>query len=145
MTAIYLAARYSRHPQMREARDVLARMGHTVTSRWIDQHGGDQLESATLAQLNINPAACSIYGIHDVEDVTAADVVVSFTGGEGGKGGRHVEFGLGIALGKDLVVIGPREHIFHTLPQVRQYETWPDFVRLDEVCRIGVRTAWPRQ
>lgn len=126
---IYLAARYSRHPEMRGARDVLTALGHVVTSRWIDQHGGDQLESATLAQLNTNPSGCAIYGQHDVEDVGAADVVVSFTGGEGGRGGRHVEFGIAIALGKDLVVIGPREHIFHTLPQVRQYETWGDYVR----------------
>lgn len=129
--AVYLAARYSRNPEMRGVRDVLTPLGYTVTSRWIDQHGGDQLESATLAQLNTNPAGCAVYGVHDVEDVQAADLVISFTGGEGGKGGRHVEFGLAVALGKDLVVVGPREHIFHTLPQVRQYDTWADFVRLE--------------
>lgn len=126
MTNVYLAARYSRNPEMRQNRDDLTPLGHVVTSRWIDQHGGDQLESATLAQLNTNPAACSIYGIHDVEDVEAADVVISFTGGEGGKGGRHVEFGLGLAMGKTMFVVGPREHIFHTLPQVQQFDSWAD-------------------
>jgi hypothetical protein len=47
----------------------------------------------------------------------AAEMVISFTGG-GGKGGRHVEFGLAVAAGKRLVVIGPRENVFHCLPGV---------------------------
>ena len=34
---VYLAARYSRNAEMRMVRDVLEGLGHTVTSRWIDQ------------------------------------------------------------------------------------------------------------
>lgn len=116
---VYLAARYSRHPEMRKVRDRLVELGHTVTSRWIDQHGGKYPSSFTPEALNNDPAYCARLGIHDVNDVDAADVVVSFTEGSGGgKGGRHVEFGLALGLGKRLVVVGPREHIFHTLPQV---------------------------
>lgn len=40
---IYLAARYSRNAEMRGVRDVLEGLGHKVTSRWIDQHGGTVL------------------------------------------------------------------------------------------------------
>jgi hypothetical protein len=35
------------------------------------------------------------------------------------RGGRHVEFGLALAWSKHLIVAGPREHVFHWLPQVR--------------------------
>lgn len=122
---IYLAARYSRHDEMRGVRDVLATFGHEVTSRWIDCHDGQLEASFTPETLNADPAACAVLGQHDVEDVEAADTVISFTSVDGGgKGGRHVEFGLALGLAKHVIVCGPREHIFHTLPQVEHYPTW---------------------
>ena len=126
---IYLAARYSRNDEMRGVRDVLQALGYEVTSRWIDQHGGDVLESFVASKLNDDPGHCARYGLVDVEDMTAAEAIVSFTSADGGgKGGRHVEFGWGIAAGKRMVVVGPREHIFHTLPEVEHYPSWPAFV-----------------
>ncbi len=116
---IYLAARYSRNPEMREVRDRLVSKGHEVTSRWIDTHGGTLEKSFTPEYLASNPEFCSTFAQIDVDDLVAADVVVSFTGnGGGGKGGRHVEFGLGAALNKELIIVGPRENVFHCLPQV---------------------------
>jgi hypothetical protein len=126
---IYLAARYSRHPEMRGVRDVLETFGHEITSRWIDQHGGNVLESFVADKLNTDPEHCAKYGRVDVEDMTAADVIISFTTSDGGgKGGRHVEFGWGLAAGKRMILVGPREHIFHTLPGVEWYPDWPRFV-----------------
>lgn len=125
MTAYYLAARFSRHDEMRGVRDVLQGVGHTVTSRWIDLHGGDQLESAAAEQLNTDPDSVADFGLHDLEDIAAADVVVSFTSADGGgKGGRHVEFGYALGIGKHVVIVGPRENIFHTHPDVEWYPTW---------------------
>ena len=109
---------------MREIRDRLA--GHEVTSRWINLRDGDYPEYSAET-LNSDPQSFSAYAETDIADIHAADTIVSFTGG-GGKGGRHVEFGLGIALGKRLVVIGPREHVFHTLPQVEQYPDLESFL-----------------
>lgn len=125
---IYLAARFSQHSEMQGVRDVLEVLGHKITSRWIDLHGGDQLESATSDQLNVDPEACSVFGIHDIEDMDAAETMISFTTTGGGKGGRHVEFGYGLATGKRMVLVGPREHIFHTLPQVEHYPDWSRLV-----------------
>lgn len=128
---IYLASRYSRHDEMRGVRDVLAAMGHEVTSRWIDCHTdvmGDHTASFTSEVLNASPELCAPLGEHDLDDLMAADLVASFTCGTGGKGGRHVEYGFALALGKDLVVVGPRENVFHTLIQVRHYPTWGAWV-----------------
>jgi hypothetical protein len=123
---IYLAARYSRHPEMREVRDWLEQRGHKVTSRWIDCHGdsGSFGQSWTAETLNETPWVCSGHALDDVADVLAADWVISFTGG-GGKGGRHTEFGIGVASDKRLIIVGSREHVFHTLPQVEHYPDWP--------------------
>ncbi len=130
MSKIYLAARYSRNGEMRGVRDVLHGLGHEVTSRWIDCHTdvvGDFSASFTEAVLNERPEDCAPLGRHDLDDIDRADVVISFTG-SGGKGGRHVEFGYAVALGKRVIVIGPRENVFHTLPQVEHYVSWSRFV-----------------
>jgi hypothetical protein len=123
---IYLAARYSRHPEMRELRDTLHDQGHTVTSRWIDLHKdensveplGPHESSATAERLNEDPDSCRPFALHDLDDIESADVVVSFTDSPGGKGGRHVEFGYAVRAGKTMVVVGPNEHIFHTLAPI---------------------------
>lgn len=116
---IYLAARYSRNPEMRLCRDALAAAGHIVTSRWIDQHEGELEESFTPERLDAEPEFCGRFARVDVDDLVSADIVVSFTGnGGGGKGGRHVEFGIAAALGKRLILVGPRENVFHCLPAV---------------------------
>jgi Nucleoside 2-deoxyribosyltransferase len=125
----YLAARYSRHPEMQGVRDVLHAMGHTVTSRWIDQHGGNELESRTHEQLNTDPNACTIFARHDVEDIDAADAIIFFSSaGDPGKGGRFVEWGYALAKGKRMILVGSRENVFHTLPQTEHYESWSRLV-----------------
>lgn len=117
---IYLASRYSRREQMRSVRDELQRLGHTVTTRWLDtEWPGDERGSSAVP-----PEYLTEYAIKDVEDVMAADCVISFTedGRTPGLGGRHVEFGIAVALGKRLIVVGYRENIFHHLPQVEFYD-----------------------
>ncbi len=48
--------------------------------------------------------------------------------GGGGKGGRHIEHGYAVATGKRLIVVGPRENIFHCHPATEAYETWVEFL-----------------
>jgi hypothetical protein len=127
---IYLAARYSSHPEMRGVRDVLEALGHTVTSRWIDCHTdvvGDFTSSFTVETLAEKTGECAPLGQHDLDDLDAADCVISFAS-TGGKGGRHVEFGYALAKGKRMVLVGPRENVFHTLSQVVHYPDWPHLV-----------------
>ena len=44
------------------------------------------------------------------------------------RGGRHVEFGLALAAGKRLCIVGPRENIFHFLPRVEVFRSTDDLV-----------------
>ena len=133
---VYLAARYSRNAEMRGYRDDLVAMGHEVTSRWIDLHSGTvsfvsaealgiQEKSFTPEQLSATPTLCNEYAEADWSDLAEAQWVISFTCATGGKGGRHVEFGIGLASNKRMIVVGPREHVFHTLADVEHFEDWP--------------------
>ena len=66
----------------------------------------------------------------DYDDLCSADCVISFTEEprtmSNSRGGRHVEHGMAIALGKRVIVVGHRENIFHCLPQVEFFPTWED-------------------
>jgi nucleoside 2-deoxyribosyltransferase len=116
---IYLAARFDRHPEMREIRDRLAKMGHRVTSTWID-----------IAQPK-SPEEGEVAARSDLYDVRAADAIVAFTDVPSSTGGTHVEFGIGLAAEKGMFVVGPRENIFHALAE--QFATVDEWLaELDE-------------
>lgn len=154
MTAYYFAGRYSRNAELRTYRDELQAKvpGARVTSRWVDQHGGEVEASYTPETLAADPEGCWKYGQADLEDLANAEAIISFTGdGGGGKGGRHVEHGVAIAYVDNgpwlatgdfrLVVVGPREHIFHCHPATEVYPTWREFLDAEVAQEAQVTTV----
>jgi hypothetical protein len=122
---VYLAARYSRRPELLGVRWDLERAGYQVTSRWIN--GGHQAESTDCPTPDQIERMAS-FAADDLEDLGAADVVISFQEvprePTTNRGGRHVEFGMALALGKPIVAVGPLEHVFTALPQVTRFSSW---------------------
>ena len=64
--------------------------------------------------------------------IAASDIFIAFTeepDSPYGRGGRHVEFGFAMYhYGEDhlkaVIVVGPRENIFHALPEVHRIDSW---------------------
>jgi hypothetical protein len=114
---VYFAARFSKRFELRQFRHQLEALGHIVTSRWLDAECEDPDKLALCAQ-------------EDLVDVITADTILNFTEEprSDSRGARHCEFGIGLALNKRLVIIGPREHAFHFLPQVACHAAWADFL-----------------
>jgi hypothetical protein len=123
---IYLAGRFGRQTELRVVRLELSTMGFPVTSRWLDQQNpGDWPDGTPFEVLNNDPASVAPFAVRDMEDLLEADTVISFTDGAfGARGGRHVEFGLALALGKRMLIVGPRENLFHTLGRVEHHPEW---------------------
>lgn len=119
---VYLAARYSRREEMLRCRYQLESSGKiTVTSRWIN--GDHQAENDQLH----HGSDATRFAAEDLKDLEAAHVVVNFTEeprGTSSRGGRHVEFGFALANRKRLIVVGPRENVFHCLGQVTVFPNW---------------------
>lgn len=113
---IYLAARYSRRLELCQFRDRIEAQGHRVVSRWLETEWASRPDQSSAAP----PEYREKYAVIDLEDVDAADCVISFTEatGDGSRGGRHVEFGYALGKLKRCVVVGHRENLFHHLPQV---------------------------
>lgn len=151
---IYLAARYSRREELCEYRDQLIKIGHNVQARWLNgEHqlandgtpigeNGEALVEGTLrsgeklSEHEQSEHAARLrqqFAQDDWEDVNAAELVISFTEpprSKANRGGRHVEYGIALARGVRVIVVGYRENIFHWLPQVEFCETWEQALAL---------------
>jgi len=129
---VYLAARYGRRLELLEYARQLEQRGIAVTSQLLSEDSPSEAE----AFCRCGPLRWALQGL---EDVTAADTLILFSeppaepvaGAE--RGGRHVEFGIALALGMRCVVVGPRENVFHhldaagsLLPSVEVYATWEE-------------------
>jgi hypothetical protein len=136
---IYLAARYSRRFELRFCRVRLERLGHAVTSRWIDT---DWTPVPGDAAAHAPPAERARVAIEDLEDISVCDTLVAFTEQPGaersGRGGRHVEFGIALALKKRLYLVGPPENVFHYLPGVIIFPT------AEELCQHLSGPVYPQ-
>lgn len=124
---IYLAARFSAQQEMLGVRDVLTAFGHEITSSWIDTDVSGEIgvDGLTPDVMNTNPGRCWPHAEADMNDLMAADTVIVFTQyGPSTTGGRHVELGMALAARKRVILVGARENIFQTLPQVEHYPDW---------------------
>ncbi|PKN20407.1 MAG: hypothetical protein CVU71_01045 [Deltaproteobacteria bacterium HGW-Deltaproteobacteria-6] len=130
---IYLASRYIRIEEMRKVADTLRNVGHEITSRWIN--GNHQISDDGLSA-EAKEEERSRFATEDYCDLTAADCCINFTEkprSTNSRGGRHVEFGMAVQAGIRLIVVGPRENVFHYLPFIEWY---PDFQIFMEKCDL---------
>ena len=130
MKKIYLAARYSRREELCGYRQALESAGYEVTSRWLN--GNHQIDDAGLSA-EASASERSRFATEDWEDLMAADTTINFSEtprGTTSRGGRHVEFGAALAAGQTVIVVGPRENVFHCLPQVEWFQSWGDFAHI---------------
>lgn len=127
-------------------RNQLSKLGFLVQARWLDGghqiadngapigESGEALVEGDTGGTSAEAAALRAkFASDDFEDVTAAEIVISFTEpprAKANRGGRHVEYGIALARGVRVIVVGHRENIFHWLPQVEFCKTWEDAVRL---------------
>ena len=124
INSVYLAGRYERRGELNVYRAELAQAGIEVTSRWLTND-----PPAPVAELT--DEHWQVLAQTDFDDVHRADAFVIF-GEESrdGGGGRHSEFGMALAWGKPIVVVGRREHLFHRLAAVEIAADWPTALSL---------------
>ena len=126
---IYTAARYSRREEMLTHAFELEALGHVVTSRWIREPGPTYADLDAMSPYNreAHEVRCAEQA---VEDLALAVCCLSFTEPPGipndSRGGRHVEFGYALGLDLRLIIVGPREHVFHSLPGIEQYDIFEE-------------------
>ena len=124
MNSVYLSARFERRDELNQYRLELEALGLKVTSRWLET---DPPPGRRLTEEEWQALAAV-----DCEDVQRATWFIGFSDPPELRHGmaRHVEYGMAVALGRRVIVVGEREHIFHRLPDVAVVEDWGEALRL---------------
>lgn len=127
---IYLAGSYTRREELSAYRHQLGALGFIVTSRWLD--GTHEIAADGLTNDEGTEDDRCRFATEDIADLQKADIVISFTepaNSPASRGGRHVEFGMAIALGKACFTVGPQENVFHCLRYVPAFRNWEILLR----------------
>ena len=122
--SVYIAARYGRIRDARDAATTIASHGVTVTASWLQ---GPNNEPCLPSKVTTAAAQT------DLRDIQAASHFLFLSEDPDSpfsRGGRHVELGYALALDKPCIGIGPKENLFHHLPQVTFASTAEQAARL---------------
>jgi nucleoside 2-deoxyribosyltransferase len=112
-TNIYLAAPFRKRFALQGIRADLLRGGFTVVSRWLDLKEENEADAFQCAHV-------------DIEDIKLSDTLISFPDparAHASRGGHFFEEGFAYGLGKRVIVVEHRTHIFHNLCEF--FPTWP--------------------
>ena len=121
MKKIYLAGSYARKDELLAHAERLRGLGYGITSRWLNAYVEPRLKAEIEGARDTMPLSARQFAKDDYWDLHRADVLMAFSEpphSGSPRGGRHVEFGLAMAWNKTVIVVGPRENIFHTLESV---------------------------
>ncbi len=113
---IYLASRWMNQQTLRIIGNHLERLGHTITSQWLDEPLGFELEKAAVRDLADIDRAAALVLWPDEDETHHAK-------------GAYAEFGYALGHGKAVYVIAPETStcIFMKLPHIKTFPTWDDF------------------
>lgn len=126
VTLFYLAARFSKRFEMQSHRADLKKIGHDVSSRWIDTAPGKE------------DAACAV---DDLDDIDIADGLIWFTEKPRTptRGGRMFEAGYALASNKNVIICGPMENVFCHLENIPVCADWASVL---DLVKPSLRNTW---
>ena len=136
MIRFYVAAPFAWKYRARELAVQLADLGnYESVARWIVHH--NVITKNSLADMVLHGQ----YADQDVDDVLKCDLLILLEEDINTLShGREVEFGIAIASGATIWLVGRRENIFHYLPYHYSYDRIRHFNNVEEMLEYA-RTA----
>ena len=124
---VYIAARFSNRPEANRLAQILKLHGCEIVSRWVLPRSDHVVPTGMSEQAADDERRR--FAMEDIEDLESCEWCISLMEPPrgNGRGGRHIEFGYALGLGKKMTIIGPRETVFHHLDCVQQFDTVDDF------------------
>ena len=116
---LYIASRFQDREDALALKERLQARGALVTSTWLTPLDGN---NANMATLNGRYQECRARATCDLDDIVGSDAVVVMSplkAHKSGTGGRHVELGFAVGVGKPVFLLGSRENVFHYLPHIQ--------------------------
>lgn len=116
---VYVAGVFETRDMLRLEWDALPRdlrEGVQLVSTWLHEDSTDVTEWVDRVALNSCEAADNrLLAERDLEQIQQADGMILDTRALSLRGGREVELGVALQLGRPVVLVGPARNIFHTL------------------------------
>lgn len=118
---VYQAAQYPRKAEVAHNRKVLIDRGFVDITEWVEE---PHCPTMQLGELNEEEAR--LIAERDINAAMRCDFMLFYSepGQKIIRGGRHVEFGVALAFGAEIIVIGGKENVFHHLNDIVHV---PDF------------------
>lgn len=113
---VYFAASFHRKDELKPIRADFQADGIEVTSSWLDQP-----HKPTAGLEDLTEEEHRRFAVRDLHDIFQSDAMVYFAvelSQAPARAGRHVEFGFALGIGLLIIVVGPKENIFHYAPGV---------------------------
>ncbi len=129
--SIYLASSYVNKLHMREIRDKLDKMGHSVVSEWLKEDHSPNAQIGDFTDLDLSDMSD-----RDIENIREADILVHFSS-DNDRGGAIAEFGISLGMrleGRDMqtILVGGRRNIFDYNYLVDHFPTEEEFLEWAE-------------
>jgi len=137
---LYLSGPFDHSDDIREVGEALTRIGHVVTSNWLDEppivfDDPEHQKWERRARAN-----------DDLADIYRSDGIVVFTDWPSTSGGRDVEKGAAIVYRQfvrqhfRLIVVGPDSNVFDDLAAIERHESIGGFLfRMGQAAAVTVR------
>jgi hypothetical protein len=124
---IYIAGWFGAQDRLRLERDRIHALGvGEVVGTWLDEEEGPA-PATIIEPSDITPEQCREYAIRDLGEVRYSDLLILDTQDVNPRGGREVEYGMALATGLSVWVVGPRRNVFHYIAH-RQFDLWDDAI-----------------
>lgn len=128
----HIAARRSRREQARKLAEDLQKMGHAISSGWLQVQDGRREAFKEMAGAVMDGAAIDLkeklaafreqQAAEAIDDVHRSDVVVLFTD-DGEHNFRLVQVGYALATGKRIYIVGPNNNLICDHPKTIYIES----------------------
>ena len=105
----------------------LIKLGHEITSRWITED--TKFHKSQKAYSDEERMHISLLDEEDVRKAEDGLILISEKTGRNVPGGKHVETGIALGLGRPIYVIGRKENIFHWHPKVKIFKDNQEFIQ----------------
>lgn len=131
-TKVYIAASYPRKAEAAKlAKDMKKYVNYEVISGWMFEDEGytsDERVAESVGEMTVRMEAAAL---RDFDEVMECNLLVCLTDGDVQltRGGRHSELGIALGMGKDVVIIGEREQVFHYHQDVVVYSCVEEFLK----------------
>lgn len=122
---IYTAATFTEQKRIRECKEQLIQMGHTITASWLEE----QIKPLGMTQLQFDRKMAA----KDLQEIAAADCMILDLVNPSKTMGKMVEYGFALAKHKLIYVVGevPKGGIFMYLSD-HLFENWEQLFKYFE-------------